>query len=145
MLNNHNRNFSISFYSYFRTDPELCLAPWKKSRPIWVGNLCERTLQGKYMHPDAPRCQTKYLHWACNMSSLGNKKKCNISYYLIVYIIWLSPNYFHSSKDIRLEDSRKNQFQIFEADHSTWNPPPEPFLIIATNSTVTICGQIIRK
>ncbi len=65
-----------------------------------------------YMSPSAPRCQTKYLRWICEKSQID------------------------------VTDSTPNHFVIPEADHATTQFPPQPYMIMARDSFVSMCGQI---
>lgn len=65
-----------------------------------------------YMSPSAPRCQNKYLKYICDHSR------------------------------IPIDDSRKNSFVLPESDHSTAELPPQPWLLTAKDSFVSMCGQI---
>ena len=63
--------------SQMRLEPELCLKPWQKSKPIFRNPGCQLP---KYMHPSAPRCQTSYLHWACVQGSI-EKNDSSLNYF----------------------------------------------------------------
>lgn len=65
------------------------------------------------MNPSAPRCQTKYLKWLCENS------------------------------EIAFNDSTANNFVMPESEHATTPLPPQPFMVIAKDSYVSMCGQIV--
>jgi hypothetical protein len=65
-----------------------------------------------YMSPSAPRCQTKYLKYICENSKMN------------------------------FTDVVPNHFVIVEADHSQWLTPPSPWIAVAKNASVSICGHI---
>ena len=67
------------------------------------------------MHVGAPRCQPKYLKWLCDHSRIDSS------------------------------DSSSNGFVLPESDHKNTFLPPTPFLIVAKESLVTMCGQILHK
>jgi hypothetical protein len=88
-------------------------------------NLCDAVLTKKlpifnntgcqlrgYMNPSAPRCQNKYLKYVCDQSR------------------------------IPIDDSRRNSFVLPESDHSTAELPPQPYLLTAKDSFVSMCGHI---
>jgi hypothetical protein len=88
-------------------------------------NLCDAVLTKKvpifnntgcqlrgYMNPSAPRCQNKYLKLICDQSRIS------------------------------IDDSRRNSFVLPESDHSTAELPPQPYLLTAKDSFVSMCGQI---
>ena len=68
-----------------------------------------------YMSISAPRCQIQYLKWACQSAS------------------------------IPVETVDSNGFVLPESDHALANAPPQPWMITARNSFVTMCGQIIGR
>jgi hypothetical protein len=68
-----------------------------------------------YMSGSAPRCQTTYLKWICDQSKLN------------------------------IADVSRNGFVIPESVHSKSFMPPVPFLVLAKNSFVTLCGQIVSR
>eukprot|EP01038_Epipyxis_sp_PR26KG_P010576 gene10576-14206_t len=68
-----------------------------------------------YMHPSAPRCQNSYLKWICENAQMS------------------------------IDELKPNHFILPEADHSTTNIPPKPWLIRVTNSYVSMCGQIYSR
>lgn len=66
-----------------------------------------------YMMRSAPRCQNSYLKQICHEASQG------------------------------LDDATPHSFYIPEANHGRSSIPPTPWLLTATNSTVTACGHIV--
>jgi hypothetical protein len=66
-----------------------------------------------YMMPSAPRCQNSYLAHLC----------------------------YSAVKDTT--DMSASRFYTPEGDHSTTRAPPTPWLLTATNATVTLCGHVI--
>ena len=100
---------SMAKPSQMRVDPNLCDAVLTKRVPIFNNTGCQ--LQG-YMHPSAPRCQTKYLKYVCDQSR------------------------------IPIDIPASNSFVIPESDHSTADLPPQPWLLTARNSFVSMCGSI---
>jgi hypothetical protein len=102
---------------------------WKKiSRPIQMRvdpSLCSAVYLKKtpifdqpgcqlqtYMNYAAPRCQTQYLKWICENSQLP------------------------------VDSKKPNFFILPESDHSRAFIPPQPWIIIARDSFVTMCGQL---
>lgn len=67
------------------------------------------------MHPSAPRCQVTYLKWICEAAQRP------------------------------LNDSALNPFVVPEADHATTEVPPDPYLVIAKDVFVSMCGQLHTK
>lgn len=65
-----------------------------------------------YMSPSAPRCQTQYLRWICEQSQLD------------------------------ITNTKPNHFVLPEAGHSTTFLPPQPWILMAKDSFVSMCGQI---
>ena len=65
-----------------------------------------------YMHPSAPRCQNKYLKYVCDQSQ------------------------------IPIDESNGNAFVLPESDHRKTLLPPQPWLLTARNSFVSMCGTI---
>lgn len=92
-----------------RVDPYICTIVYQKRLPIFNNTGCQLPT---YMSPFAPRCQTQYLRWACEQSSIP--------------ISIETPNYF----------------VLPESDHQTTDLPPQPWLLTARNAFVTMCGQI---
>lgn len=68
-----------------------------------------------YMDESAPRCQTKYLQYICNNSQ------------------------------IPINSSRGNAFILPESDHENTFLPPQPFLLMARDSFVSMCGEIANR
>jgi hypothetical protein len=68
-----------------------------------------------YMSGSAPRCQTSYLKWICQQSKLD----------------------IHSQLG--------NNFALPESAHSSTEIPPTPYLVVANDSYVTLCGQIVSR
>lgn len=88
-------------------------------------NLCDAVYAGRYpifnstgcqlkgmMHPGAPRCQNEYLKHICDKSR------------------------------INIDDPRRNAFVLPESDHKKSELPPQPFLLTARNSFISMCGHI---
>ena len=67
-----------------------------------------------YMHNGAPRCQASYLRWICDHSSMG--------------------------RDIK----KANGFILPESDHAKADVPPTPYMVVAQDAYVTMCGQIVK-
>lgn len=65
-----------------------------------------------YLHPSAPRCQNKYLKYVCEQSQ------------------------------IPIDEVNGNSFTLPESDHSNTLLPPQPWLLTARNSFVSMCGTI---
>ena len=65
-----------------------------------------------YMNPSAPRCQTKYLKWICDEARMP------------------------------INISLANHFVLPEADHSQTELPPQPWIITARDSFVSMCGHV---
>ena len=96
-----------------RQEPLLCLEPYTKRKPIFEANGCQLPT---YMHPSAPRCQSRILEEICVRSKM---EKNNTS---------------------------SNGFVLPEAHHVEMGfMPPTPFLITARNTFVTMCGQLIHR
>ena len=96
-----------------RQEPLLCLEPYTKRKPLFEANGCQLPT---YMHPSAPRCQSKILKEICFRSKIEKNQ------------------------------STVNGFVLPEADHMEMGfVPPPPFLITARNALVTMCGQIIHR
>lgn len=95
-----------------RVDPYLCEAVNIKKRPIFNNTGCQLP---HYMSSGAPRCQTSFLKWICDQSSMP------------------------------INQSIANGFVLPEADHLTWINPPQPWLLSVRESLVTMCGQIVTK
>jgi hypothetical protein len=64
------------------------------------------------MHLGAPRCQNGYLKYVCDKSMIS------------------------------IDDSRRNGFVLPESDHMHSELPPQPWLLTARNSFVSMCGHI---
>lgn len=92
-----------------RVDPFLCDAVYSKRMPIFNNTGCQ--LPG-YMNPSSPRCQTKYLKWACDNAR------------------------------IPMNSSYSNSFVLPESDHSTIDLPPQPWILTVRHSFVSMCGHI---
>ena len=67
-----------------------------------------------YMHIGAPRCQVKYLKWICDHSRIS------------------------------FDDSRSNGFVIPESDHANSFVPPVPWLLMANDVLVSLCGDVVH-
>ena len=96
-----------------RVEPFLCEAPSTRKRPIWSNPGCQLP---HYMHPSAPRCQTKYLKWVCEMAAVPHDKV----------------------------DSRGG-FILPESNHSSAEMPPQPFLLMARNAIISLCGHMVVR
>lgn len=88
-------------------------------------NLCDAVMTKKrpiftnkgchlngYMSASAPRCQNKYLQYICNQSRIA------------------------------IDDPVRNGFFLPESNHFSTELPPQPWLMTASNSFVSMCGQI---
>lgn len=65
-----------------------------------------------YMSPSAPRCQNKYLKYICDESRIA------------------------------INDPVRNGFVLPESNHFNSELPPQPWLLTARNSFVSMCGHI---
>ena len=65
-----------------------------------------------YMSPSAPRCQNKYMKYICDQSRTA------------------------------IDDQKGKSFVILESDHNNTELPPQPWLLTARNSFVSMCGDI---
>jgi hypothetical protein len=96
-----------------RTDPLFCDRPAKLIRPIFAANGCQ--LPGN-MHRAAPRCQPKYLKWACDKSRA------------------------------EYNQTRTPGFVLPESNHlGSKSIPPRPYLVVAKKALVTSCGRIVKE
>lgn len=92
-----------------RVDPYLCDEVNTKRVPIWKNSGCQLK---HYMHPSAPRCQTRYLKWICD----------------------------NSRTEITV--TQGNGFILPESDHSGTENPPQPYLVKVRDALVSMCGDI---
>lgn len=95
-----------------RVDPLLCKAVYLKKTPIFDQPSCQLKT---YMHPSAPRCQTKYLKWLCETTQLD------------------------------INDDRPNYAIMPEAHHNRTFLPPQPYILTIRNAYVMMCGQVIAN
>ena len=103
---------NISRPQQMRQEPLLCEEPYTKRKPLFEANGCQLPT---YMHPSAPRCQSKILKEICSRSKMEKNQ------------------------------SSVNGFVLPEADHAEMDfNPPSPFIITARRVLVTMCGQIIH-
>lgn len=66
-----------------------------------------------YMGVSHPRCQSRILAWSCKQAAVNDG---NATY---------------------------NDFRLLEAQHTRWRLPPTPYLIIARDALVNMCGQLV--